>query len=215
MISDKTVGRLSLYRRTLQRMLAEGREYVYSHEIAHACGVTAAQVRRDLMPTGFTGTPKRGYSVAALLQSIGNLLDDPEKQRVALVGIGNLGRAILAYFTGRRANLAIVAAFDQDPNKVNQTIHGCRSYPMEELGGTIEEKQIEVAIIAVPASAAQAIADRLVSHGVRGLLNFAPVSLRVPSDVYVEDLDMAISLERVAYFARHGVGGRRQEKVLR
>jgi len=215
MISDKTVGRLSLYRRTLQRMLAEGREYVYSHEIAHACGVTAAQVRRDLMPTGFTGTPKRGYSVAALLQSIGNLLDDPEKQRVALVGIGNLGRAILAYFTGRRPNLAIVAAFDQDPNKVNQTIHGCRSYPMEELGGTIEEKQIEVAIIAVPASAAQAIADRLVSHGVRGLLNFAPVSLRVPSDVYVEDLDMAISLERVAYFARHGVGGRRQEKVLR
>jgi len=215
MISDKTVGRLSLYRRTLQRMLAEGREYVYSHEIAHACGVTAAQVRRDLMPTGFTGTPKRGYSVAALLQSIGNLLDDPAKQRVALVGIGNLGRAILAYFTGRRANLAIVAAFDQDPNKVNQTIHGCRSYPMEELGGTIEEKQIEVAIIAVPASAAQAIADRLVSHGVRGLLNFAPVSLRVPSDVYVEDLDMAISLERVAYFARHGVGGRRQEKVLR
>ena len=215
MISDKTVGRLSLYRRTLQRMLAEGREYVYSHEIAHACGVTAAQVRRDLMPTGFTGTPKRGYSVAALLQSIGNLLDDPEKQRVALVGIGNLGRAILAYFTGRRPNLAIVAAFDQDPNKVNQTIHGCRSYPMEDLGGTIEEKQIEVAIIAVPASAAQAIADRLVSHGVRGLLNFAPVSLRVPSDVYVEDLDMAISLERVAYFARHGVAGRRQERVLR
>jgi len=215
MISDKTVGRLSLYRRILQRMLGEDREYAYSHEIAHACGVTAAQVRRDLMPTGFTGTPKRGYSVAALLQSIGNLLDDPEKQHVALVGVGNLGRAILAYFTGRRPNLSIVAAFDQDPNKVNQLIHGCRSYPMEEVGRIIEEERIEVAIVAVPAGAAQAIADRLVSHGVRGFLNFAPVSLRVPSDIYVEDLDMAISLERVAYFARHGVGARRQEKVLR
>ena len=209
MISDKTVGRLSLYRRTMQKMLAEGREYVYSHEIAHACGVTAAQVRRDLMPTGFSGTPKRGYSIAALLQSIGNLLDDPERQRVALVGIGNLGRAILAYFTGRRPNVSIVAAFDQDPNKVNQVIHGCRSYPMEELGRIIEEKRIEVAIIAVPSSAAQAIADQLVSYGVRGLLNFAPVSLRLPSDVYVEDLDMTISLERVAYFARHGAGVRR------
>jgi redox-sensing transcriptional repressor len=215
MISDKTVGRLSLYRRTLQRVLAEGREYVFSHEIAHACGVTAAQVRRDLMPTGFAGTPKRGYSVAALLQSIGNLLDDPEKQCVALVGIGNLGRAILAYFTGRRPNLAIVAAFDQDPNKVNQMIHGCRCYPMEQVGTIIEEKRIEVAIIAVPASAAQAIADRLVSYGVRGFLNFAPASLRVPSDIYVEDLDMAISLERVAYFAHHGVSGRRQERLLR
>jgi len=209
MISDKTVGRLSLYRRTMQKMLAEGREYVYSHEIAHACGVTAAQVRRDLMPTGFSGTPKRGYSIAALLQSIGNLLDDPERQRVALVGIGNLGRAILAYFTGRRPNVSIVAAFDQDPNKVNQVIHGCRSYPMEELGRIIEEKRIEVAIIAVPSSAAQAIADQLVSYGVRGLLNFAPVSLRLPSEVYVEDLDMTISLERVAYFARHGAGVRR------
>jgi len=215
MLSDKTIGRLSLYRRVIQELLAEGREYVYSHEIASACGVTPAQVRRDLMPTGFTGSSNRGYGIPGLLQKIDNLLDDPEEQRVALVGVGNLGRAVLAYFMGRRPNLSIVAAFDQDPTKVKRVIHGCRCYPMEELDAVVRGQRVEVAILAVPANAAQDIAQQLIASGVRGLLNFAPVSLRVPCDVYVEDLDMAISLERVAYFARHGMNGKRMERALR
>jgi len=216
MLSDKTIGRLSLYRRTMQKLLAEGREYIYSHEIASACGASPAQVRRDLMPTGFMGSPTRGYSIPGLLQSIGNLLDDPEEQRVALVGVGNLGRAILAYFTGRRPNLSIVAAFDQDPTRVNRVIHGCRCYPMEELGTVVKGQGVEVAILAVPAQAAQAIAHQLVTYGVRGILNFAPVTLRLSPGVYVEDVDMAICLERVAYFARHGaVGVRRPERTGR
>jgi redox-sensing transcriptional repressor len=215
MLSDKTIGRLSVYRRMMQKWLAEGREYVYSHEIASACGVTPAQVRRDLMPTGFTGSPNKGYSIPGLLQNLGNLLDDPEEQRVALVGVGNLGRATLAYFTGRRPNLSIVAGFDQDPAKVNRVIHGCRCYPMEELGTVVKGQGVEVAILAVPAHAAQAIAQQLVTYGVRGILNFAPISLRVSPEVYVEDLDMAISLERVAYFARHGAGPRRPERTGR
>ena len=215
MLSNKTIGRLSLYRRAMQEMLADGREYVYSHEIARVCGVTPAQVRRDLMPTGFTGSPNKGYSIPGLLQNIGRLLDDPEEQRVALLGVGNLGRAILAYFRGRRPNLSIVAAFDQDPAKANRVILGCRCHPIEELPAVVKGQGVEVAILAVPAASAQTIADQLIASGVRGLLNFAPVSLRVPSDVYVEDLDMAISLERVAYFARHGVSGRRTERAIR
>lgn len=215
MISDKTIGRLSLYRRTIQKLLAEGRGYVYSHEIATVCGVTPAQVRRDLMPTGFTGSPNKGYSIAGLLQSLGNLLDDPEEQRVALVGAGNLGRAILAYFTGRRPNLSIVAAFDQDPFKVNRVIHGCRCHSMEDLSTVVKAQGVEVAILAVPANAAQSIAEQLINSGVRGILNFAPISLRVSPEVYVEDLDMAISLERVAYFARHGAGARKPERTGR
>jgi redox-sensing transcriptional repressor len=215
MISDKTIGRLSLYRKAMQELLAAGWEHVYSHQIATVCGVTPAQVRRDLMPTGFTGSPLKGYSIVGLLESIGDLLDDPEEQRVALVGVGNLGRAILAYFRGRRPNLSIVAAFDHDPGKVNRVIHGCRCYPMEELGAVVGEQGVEVAILAVPAGAAQGIADQLIASGVRGLLNFAPMSLRVPNNVYVEDLDMAISLERVAYFTRHGMSGRRMERAIR
>lgn len=199
----------------MQKQLAEGREHVYSHEIANMCGVTPAQVRRDLMPTGFTGSPSKGYSIVGLLQSIGTLLDDPEEQRVALLGVGNLGRAILAYFTGRRPNLSIVAAFDQDPAKVNRVIHGCRCYAIEDLDAVVRELGVEVAILAVPASAAQGIAAQLIDSGVRGILNFAPISLRVPPEVYVEDLDMATSLERVAYFARHAAGARKPERNAR
>ncbi|HSB70947.1 MAG TPA: redox-sensing transcriptional repressor Rex [Candidatus Methylomirabilis sp.] len=213
MIASKTIARLSLYRRAMHELLAEGRDYVYSHEIASLCGLTAAQVRRDLMSTGFTGSPNKGYSVGGLLQSIGRLLDDPEEERVALVGVGNMGRAILAYFTGRRPNLSIVAAFDQDPTQVKRVIHGCRCHPMEELEGVVRERGVKVAILAVPAKAAQAIAEQLVSAGVRGILNFAPISLRLPPEVYVEYLDVAISLERVAYFARHGAGRRKPERT--
>jgi redox-sensing transcriptional repressor len=199
----------------MQKLHVDGREYVYSHEIASACAVTPEQVRRDLMPTGLTGSPTKGYKITALLQSIGGLLGDHEEQRVALVGVGNLGRAILAYLTDRRPNLSVVAAFDQDPDTTNRVIHGCRCYPMEDLPAIVREQAIEIAILAVPASAAQVVADRLIASGVRGLLNFAPVSLRLPRTVYTEDLDMALSLERVAYFARHAVRGRRMERAIR
>jgi redox-sensing transcriptional repressor len=199
----------------MQKLHADGREYVYSYEIANVCAVTPEQVRRDLMPTRLTGSPTKGYKISALLQSIGLLLGDQEDQRVALVGVGNLGRAILAYFAGRRPNLSIVAAFDQDPDKTNRVIHGCRCYPIDDLPAIVREQAIEIAILAVPVSAAQTVADRLIASGVRGLLNFAPVSLRLPRTVYAEDLDMAISLERVAYFARHPVSGRRLERAIR
>ncbi len=215
MISAKTIGRLSLYRRAVQDVFAHRQEHVFSHEIANACKLTPAQVRRDLMATGFVGSPNKGYSIAGLLQSIDNLLDAPQEQRAALVGVGNLGRAILAYFTSRRANLSIVAAFDQDRTKAGRVIHGCRCYSMQELGDVIKQQRVEVAVLAVPADAAQAIAEQLIASQVRGILNFAPVSLRVPPEVYVEHLDMAISLERVAYFARHGWRGRTTERARR
>lgn len=215
MISDKTIGRLSLYRRVISEMLGEARTHVYSHEIAKACGVTPAQVRRDLMPTGHLGSPSRGYNIPGLIQSISGILDDPDQEKVAIVGVGNLGRAILAYFMGRRPNLTIVAAFDADASKVGRVIHGIRCYGMEQLTDVVRKEGVEVGILTVPARAAQAIADELIGAGVCGLLNFAPVALRVPPHVYVEDLDVAISLERVAYFARHGAGTRRQERAMR
>ena len=111
MASNKSIRRLSLYRRLLNSLQAEGVESVYSHQLAAIAGVTAAQVRRDVMEVGYTGTPAKGYSVVGLIQSIRNILDAPEGQGVALIGVGNLGRAILAYFVGRRPNLSIKACF--------------------------------------------------------------------------------------------------------
>jgi redox-sensing transcriptional repressor len=204
-ISDKTIGRLSLYRRLLYRFTAEGRTNVYSHQIAAMSGATPAQVRRDLMVIGYSGSPNRGYRIDDLISSIGEFLDDPSGQNVTLVGVGNLGRAILAYFAGRRPKLAIVAAFDIVPDKVNRTIHGCHCYPMEEFPAIAKRENITVGILTVPADVAQSAAQMLAESGVRGILNFAPVVLTLPPTVYVQDVDMVMTLERVAYFARKNI----------
>ena len=205
---ERTIGRLSLYRRLLERLLETGVENVFSHQIASAAGCTAAQVRRDLMSIGHSATNrKRGYDVARLIVSIGRFLGADRRMGVALVGVGNLGRAIIGFFSRRRDRLALVAAFDRDPERAGRAIHGCPCHTMDELDEVIRREHIEVAIITVPAAGAQEVADRLVQAGVRGLLNFAPVPLRVPARVYVEDVDMTRSLERVAFFVRQG-GGR-------
>jgi len=200
--SNKTIGRLSLYRRLLNQLREEGAGSVFSHQLAEMAKVTAARVRRDIMAIGYSGTPARGYNVEQLIESIRNFLDTPGGQGVALVGVGNLGRAILAYFVGRRPNLSIVAAFDADPAKVDRVIHACHCYPMERLESVIQEGGLRVAIIAVPAAEAQDAANRLVAAGIRGILNFAPVRLHVPPHVYIEDNDITMSLETVAYHAR-------------
>jgi redox-sensing transcriptional repressor len=207
LVSQKTIGRLSLYRRLLEALAVKGVKNIYSHQIAAIAGATAAQVRRDWMAIGYNGSPTHGYEVTELIESIGKFLDSPTDQKVALVGIGNLGRAILIYFSGRRPRLNIAAAFDNDPYKVNRVIHGCRCHPVENLGEVVKELGIDVGVIAVPASDAQAIADKMVGAGIKGILNFAPTPLRVPPGVYVEDMDMTMAIEKVAFFARKGIEG--------
>lgn len=202
MTSEKTIGRLSLYRRLLNNLLAEGESHVFSHQLARMARGTAAQVRRDMMAVGYSGSPTRGYDIKELIKSIGHFLDSPRGMNVGLIGVGNLGRAILAYFSGRRPKLSIVAAFDNDPGKVNRKIHGCPCYPVTELTRIVQENDIRIGIITVPAEEAQRVADELSAAGVRGLLNFAPVRIVAHRPIYVEDIDVTTAMEKVAYFAR-------------
>ncbi len=202
-ISDKTVGRLSLYRRLLTRLLEKGEEQIFSHRIATLSGASAAQVRRDLMVVGYQGTPSRGYDVKELCRCIEEFLHHPGGQRVALVGLGNLGRAIVSFFGRFRPSLQIVASFDTDPSKTGRVIHGCHCYALEEIEEVVRELRVTIGILTVPPTAAQAAATALVEAGVGGILNFAPISLQVPEHVYVEDIDLTMSLEKTAYFARH------------
>ncbi|HSW47340.1 MAG TPA: redox-sensing transcriptional repressor Rex [Phycisphaerae bacterium] len=202
MLAEGIVKRLSIYRQLLAGVEPRVGMNVFSHELAAMIGVTAAQVRRDLMTIGYTGNPRRGYDVAGLVEMIGRHLDTPGGQAVVLAGLGNLGQAILAYFNGRRQGLSIVAAFDRDPVKVNRVIHGCRCYPMEKLQEVSKGSGAEVGIVAVPADAAQQVASQLVRAGVRGMLNLSPTRLQVPEYIYVEDLDIAVSLEKIAFFSR-------------
>lgn len=207
---ERTITRLSLYRRLLQDLRKSGSESIYSHDLAVLARFTSAQIRRDFMSIGYSGSPQKGYEVNRLLASIEQFLDPPEQEPVALVGVGNLGRAILAFFRGRRPKLTIEACFDIDPANIGRVIHGCRCHAVESVPEVVGALGIHTAVLAVPASAAQAAAERLVRAGVRGILNFAPSRLHVPAGVYVEDIDMTGSLEKVAYFARRSAD---REKV--
>lgn len=173
--------------------------YIYSHEIAELCGSNAAQVRRDLMAIGAAGCPSRGYSVKDLVEHIDRLFESEVDQHVALVGVGNLGRALINYFQRRYHRMTIVALFDSDPEKASRVLHGIRSYPMEQLRDVARTKGISIAIIAVPSTEAQAVADRLVLAGVKGILNFAPTSLRVPALTHVENVDITAALDKLSY----------------
>lgn len=202
-VSERTIGRLALYRRLLTVALDQGEENLFSRQLAEMSGNSAAQVRRDLMVVGYDGSTTRGYSVRELLQSLSRYLDRPGGEPVALIGIGNLGRALMTYFTGRRPNLRIVAGFDVDPYRHGRVIHGCRCHPMDSLAEVIAEQGIRVAILAVPGREAQAAADAAVRAGVQGILNFAPVPLHLPGHIHVESIDLTMSLEKVAYFSRN------------
>jgi redox-sensing transcriptional repressor len=200
-IPVQTIGRLSLYRRLLLDLSAGGMRQIYSHQLASAAVATPAQVRRDLMVIGFTGSPRKGYAVAELIAAVNGILAQSVETSVTLVGVGNLGRAILAYYTNRQPWVRFTAAFDRDPDKANRILHGCRVYPMDQVEEVLGREGIKAAVIAVPAAEAQRVADRLVLAGVRSFLNFAPVRLHLPTGVFVDDMDMSTALDRVAYYA--------------
>ncbi len=199
-IPVNTIGRLSLYRRLLQEQLAVGARQVYSHQLASLAVSTAAQVRRDLMTIGFAGSPRRGYAIQELVEAITAVLARSIETTAALVGVGNLGRAVLAYYANRQP-IRFAAAFDRVAEKTGRILHGCRCYPVEEMPAVISREGIHVGVIAVPATEAQAVADQLVLAGVTGILNFAPVRLRVPAGLHVENVDLMMALDRVAYYA--------------
>ncbi len=201
-VSARTIERLSLYRRLLINLAEKDITHVFSHQLADFARVTAAQVRRDLMYVGYSGSTQRGYEVEGIIESLAAFLDKPEGVGAALVGVGQLGTALLNYFVGRRPNLSIVAAFDISPERIGQEFNGCPCYPMEELEVVIKKEKITVAIVAVPGAKAQQVADSLFAAGVRGILNFAPLRLSVPDHVFVEDLDMTTALEKVAFYAQ-------------
>ena len=205
----RTVGRLTLYWRILRDLTVEGQTHIYSHDLASRSRVTAAQVRRDLMVVGYSGTPARGYDVEKLLENIEAFVFPSEEQKAIIAGVGNIGRALLKFFLGRRPTLKIVASLEINPEKFGRMIHGCPCHSVENAEKVIRDQGITVGIIAVPDKEAQYVADVFVHAGIRGILNFARTALRVPSGVYVEDIDLAMSMDRVAFFARQSLKSER------
>jgi len=201
-LPGKTVERLSEYRRTLLECLKEKRTFIFSHELAARLHITAVQVRRDLMLIGYSSVQRKGYDIKALIEAIGVIIDSEKGINVAIIGIGNLGRAVAGYFKGKRSKLNLVASFDTDPLKINKVISGVRCYPYDEMEKIIRELDIRIAILTAPPDFAKEIAEETVRFGIRGILNFTTVSLNVPEWVYLEEYDMITSIEKVAYFVK-------------
>jgi redox-sensing transcriptional repressor len=201
-LNSKTVERLITYRRLLASRAEGQSRHVFSHELAGLARVSAAQVRRDMMEAGFSGSPSRGYDVDELLGRIDRLLDAPEGMKAVLVGVGNIGMALLSFLAGRGEKISVVAAFDNDPAKIDRVISGCRVYDIQTLPERVRTLGAQVGIVAVPEFQAKDAADALVESGVTGILNFAPVPLSVRTGVYVEQVDIMRAIEKVAHFAK-------------
>jgi redox-sensing transcriptional repressor len=201
-LPGKTVERLSEYRRTLLECLKEKKNFIYSHDLAARLQITAVQVRRDLMLIGYSSVQRKGYDVKELIDTIGNIIDSQESINVAIIGIGNLGRAVAGYFKGKRSKLSLVASFDTDPQKVSKVVSGVRCYHHDEMEKIIKELDIRIAILTVPADYAREIAEEVVRFGIKGILNYTTIPLNVPSWVFLEEYDMITSIEKVAYFVK-------------
>jgi redox-sensing transcriptional repressor len=202
MLPERTVERLSEYRRSLLQCLDEGKTHIYSHELAELHHNTAVQVRRDIMFIGYSSMQRKGYDVRELISVIGDILDSEKGLNVAVIGVGNLGRAITTYFTGKRSKLNIIATFDVDHNKIDRVVSGVKCYPLNRLKEVTKSHNISIAIMTVPADSAEEVSELIVEAGIKGVLNFTTVPLNLADEVYLDEYDMITSLEKVAYFVK-------------
>ena len=198
-VPKAVVSRLSLYLRELQHLVRDGQVTTNSTELGKLLGVTNAQVRKDLACFGQFGYPGVGYRCEELIAAIKNIMGTNQVWAVALVGVGNLGRALLGYRGFQQQGFVIEAAFDTDATVIGETIDGVDVFPFEALESVIHEKKIKLVILAVPALAAQDVADVLVKAGIQGIMNFAPVTIKLPRHVSSVGMDLAIQLEQLSY----------------
>ena len=199
-IPRKAIYRLSVYLRCLQRLKSNGIRTVSSDALAKAAGVKPTQLRKDLTYLGQFGTRGLGYDVELLATTIANRLGANSLQPVILVGVGSLGTALLAYRGFEKEGFQIVAAFDADTKRKRNRQVPQPIYSMEKLKGFVREHGVKMAVITVPATAAQEVTNHLVDAGIYGILNFAPLVLQVPEEVVVNNVNLAIELENLSFF---------------
>jgi redox-sensing transcriptional repressor len=201
------VGRVSLYLRQLEHFQGQGLATISSSRLGAALAINDAQVRKDLAFFGQFGYPGIGYRIDELSAALRRILGIDRDWPMALVGLGNLGRALLRYRGFRNRGFRIVALFDNDAHKVGQIHDGMVVRPIDAVGEEVRARNITLAVLAVPADAAQGVADQLVAAGVLGLFNFAPMPLTVPASVSVVSVDLSVQLEHLAYKIQATHGG--------
>lgn len=201
-IPRKTIYRLSLYNRALQRLRENSTSTVSSEALATAAGVKPTQLRKDLTYFGQWGTRGLGYNVEGLSKAISEVLGMAKLQPVILVGAGQLGTALLRYGGFAREGFEVVAAFDAQPDRERAEDLRVPVFGMDQIDAFIAERAVRLAILTVPATVAQEVANRIITAGVQAILNFAPAVLQVPERVVVNNVDLAIELENLSYFVK-------------
>ncbi|GLY12445.1 redox-sensing transcriptional repressor Rex [Bacillus badius] len=202
-IPQATAKRLPLYYRFIQNLHSSGKQRVSSAELSEAVKVDSATIRRDFSYFGALGKKGYGYNVSYLLSFFRKTLDQDEITNVALIGVGNLGTAFLNYNFMKNNNTKIQIAFDVDEEKVGTVIGDVPIYHLDELEERLDLKEVPVAILTVPSSAAQGITDRLAEAQIKGILNFTPARLNVPPTIRVHHIDLAVELQSLVYFLKN------------
>jgi redox-sensing transcriptional repressor len=203
-LSRASAGRLSLYLRRLEGLLRDGTSRVSSNLLGKSLGITDTQVRKDLASLGSLGQPGIGYDVPELTRAIRATLGIDRDWPAALVGVGNLARALLRYHGFLDRGFRIVALFDSDPAKVGKVVEGLTIHPLSQMPAVVAATRAELGVLTVPGEAAQAVADALIAAGVKGLLNFAPGLIRVSEGVSVVHVDLTVQLEQLACLVHLG-----------
>ena len=205
-ISKATVDRLPRYYRCLRQLTDEGVEIASSEELGRRLAINPEQIRKDLAFFGQFGKKGVGYYVAELKESIGNILGLDHHWSVAIIGMGHLGAALANYQGIARLGFRLAAIFDANPTVIGTRIGEHRVEDIADLAEIIAERAIQIGVIAVPAEAAQSIADRLVAAGIRGIWNFAPVKLQVPPGIAFVSEDLSVGLSSLSYYLTHMTG---------
>ncbi len=201
-IPFETIKRLSLYLRILRNQKQNGAKNILSFEITKYLDITPAQFRKDLSYFGQLGKKGVGYNIDILLTTIENILGTYEESKIALVGVGKLGTALLGYPGFSSFRFKISCAFDNDIGKIGKVWDGVKIEDISKISTIIPEQNIKMAIITVPAKSAQEMAEKLVNSGIKGILNFAPVNLNLPKNIIVHDVNMACELITLAYIVK-------------
>jgi redox-sensing transcriptional repressor len=199
-VPDIIIGRLPLYLRALSKMATEGKEITSSQELGARLGISSAQIRKDLSQFGEFGKQGTGYNIEFLIDQLRRILHVHQVWGVVLIGAGDLGKAIAHYGGFLDRGFQIVAVFDNDPEKVGQAVGKFIVKDTRTMAEEIQDKKIRVAMLAVPASEAQGIADELVRAGVHAILSYAPTSLKVPEGVRIQYIDPVLHLQRMTYY---------------
>lgn len=199
-IPDIVVSRLPRYLRALDYMQRNGIKTTSSQELGGAIGISAAQIRKDLSQFGEFGKQGTGYSVRFLIDQLKTILHVDRSWDLALVGVGDLGHALAGYQGFLNRGFRIVLAFDNDPAKIGQTIAGLTILPLEKLEEEVKQSGVKIAMLTVPAGAAQEVAEKLVKSGIRAILNYAPMQLNLPNDIHVEYIDPMTKLQHMTFY---------------